>query len=739
MYNPKKIKKQNIKLFGFLNNYFNLIDFALVFIWIIICIIIFFSATTNMFIFFFVVSIIFLLVLIIKTPSGIRIIYWFYSAIIFYVISPKKNVEFNNEFKYNEANIINYKEQFLLIVVFDVYSLNDLQTNYGSMVANEFQKLFSLINFRFTLLNFYEEENYQKHIDFLKQFSSLSKAFFMDKLNNNRSIEQKLVLFHLHNLTEFDELLLIFEKETSLLNYRFVSLEKLPFYMKDNSLEVKWNHLSNKDTTFTMLEIVEFDDELNPNFIKKLDKYNYQITFQKLSTEIALKQLKNNFSLKTMYQQNPKSLEFDQTLTAIEKQQQALYAIQFFLILEEKHFPEIPIIKKNLQIENIKFSRCFNLQFQKLLHINQFQFKPKLFLLSNYLNYLFDQPKSFMADLSGFPLGVDDHQNLIIFDPHYRDGISRFNNNNLIIGMSGSGKSHLLKKIVASQLALKQNTLIFDAEGEYFEAFPMANYLNLNLSLLLNFPIIFKFDQKQLEEHLWFIKEILHPIFANEVLENGFMEILQQEYQLFDFINSDALLEILIDNYPEQFLNKNIRVLFKNNLDFKFDFKNKLTILDVSALLDFITWTPVFKTLVHSSITYISNYFLTTFTAQKELFSFFIDELHLYLEKNGQLLAYFAQLTKRIRKRNGALFLATQNLTDLKNDGIDKYLEAILNNSNYYFFTKMLPSDLSLLKHLLSESNFIDADVLNQIDSFVRGEFLLSIQTKSTIKFKAFK
>ncbi len=739
MYNPKKIKKQNIKLFSFLSNHFNLIDFALLFVWIIITIILFFSTTVEMFLFYFILSLFFLLFLIIKTPSGIRIIYWLYSAIVFYVISPKKNIEFKNEFSYDSSNIITYKDQFLLIVVFDVYSLNDYDTNYGTLVANEFKKLISLVNVKFTLLNFFEEENYQKHISFLKQFSSLSKSFFLDKLKDKRSIEQKMVMFHLHNLTEFNEMLLLFKQETSLLKYRFVSLEKLPFYMQDSSLRVKWNHLVNKKTDFTILEIVEFDEELNLDFIKKVDRYNYQITFQKLPTDIALKQLRNHFSLKTMHQKDPQSLEFEEVLEKVEKQQLFLYSVQFFLILEKHHFQELPLIKKNLQIENIKFSRCFNLQFQKFIQINQFNFNPKLFLLSSFLNNLFDLPKSFLADLSGFPLGIDDHQNLIIFDPHYRDGISRFNNNNLIIGMSGSGKSHLLKKILASQIALNQNTLVFDAEGEYFDVFPMANRLNINLSLLINLPFILSFTLEQIEEHLWFMRELLHPIFQDEKLEIYFSEQLQKQYQFMQFINPEMLLEQMRRNFSESLINKDTRLLFKQSLDFVFNQNNPFTILDVKTLLEFVTWTPKFKTLVHTAITYISNYFLNAFTSQNKPFSFFIDELHLYLEKDSQLLIYFAQLTKRIRKRNGALFLATQNLTDLKNDGIDKYLEAILNNSNYYFFTKMLPSDLSLLKHLLVESNFIDANVLNRIDSFARGEFLLSIQTKATIKFKAFE
>ena len=70
-----------------------------------------------------------------------------------------------------------------------------------------------------------------------------------------------------------------------------------------------------------------------------------------------------------------------------------------------------------------------------------------------------------LEDENGFLLG-NNKTNLIFFDPTVRSP-SRTNSNIMIIGKSGSGKSHFTKKMILKLLLQDIKTYIIDPEGEY--------------------------------------------------------------------------------------------------------------------------------------------------------------------------------------------------------------------------------------------------------------------------------
>ena len=70
-----------------------------------------------------------------------------------------------------------------------------------------------------------------------------------------------------------------------------------------------------------------------------------------------------------------------------------------------------------------------------------------------------------LEDENGFLLG-NNRTNLIFFDPRVRSP-SRTNSNIMIIGKSGSGKSHFTKKMILRLLLQDIKTYIIDPEGEY--------------------------------------------------------------------------------------------------------------------------------------------------------------------------------------------------------------------------------------------------------------------------------
>ena len=70
-----------------------------------------------------------------------------------------------------------------------------------------------------------------------------------------------------------------------------------------------------------------------------------------------------------------------------------------------------------------------------------------------------------LEDENGFLLG-NNRTNLIFFDPRVRNP-ARTNSNIMIIGKSGSGKSHFTKKMILRLLLQDIKTYIIDPEGEY--------------------------------------------------------------------------------------------------------------------------------------------------------------------------------------------------------------------------------------------------------------------------------
>lgn len=109
--------------------------------------------------------------------------------------------------------------------------------------------------------------------------------------------------------------------------------------------------------------------------------------------------------------------------------------------------------------------------------------------------------------------------------------------------------------------------------------------------------------------------------------------------------------------------------------------------------------------------------------ATGQFIQFFFDELYLFLGGGHitatQLIAgYINMIQKRIRKYNGSLMIATQQLVDVLAPDIARWGEGILTNSTYKAFFGTEGPDLKLLQ---STFDLSDA-VVDKIRNFQRGE-----------------
>lgn len=125
-----------------------------------------------------------------------------------------------------------------------------------------------------------------------------------------------------------------------------------------------------------------------------------------------------------------------------------------------------------------------------------------------------------------------------------------------------------------------------------------------------------------------------------------------------------------------------------------------------------------------------------------------VDEAHLAIDKDNPVaLNFMYQMTKRIRKYNGALVVATQNIADfVENETILKKTTAIINNnSQYSFIMGLKPNDLEKVINLYksyggltsAEQDYIARSVKGQGLFFVSGFERYRIEIQANKKEKA--
>jgi type IV secretory pathway VirB4 component len=125
------------------------------------------------------------------------------------------------------------------------------------------------------------------------------------------------------------------------------------------------------------------------------------------------------------------------------------------------------------------------------------------------------------------------------------------------------------------------------------------------------------------------------------------------------------------------------------------DMKAKRTVLDIHELTDEVK-RPLMDLLIKDVWEEIK-------ADRKEKKGFYFDEAHLLVdERNQQTMHFLWQLSKRIRKYNGYLVTATQNVDDFLSVG--KYGSAIFNNAFIKTFFRMSEQDIDQLSRFMSFS-----------------------------------
>ena len=333
------------------------------------------------------------------------------------------------------------------------------------------------------------------------------------------------------------------------------------------------------------------------------------------------------------------------------------------------------------------------------------------------------------TDPGGFYLGRDKFGSNIIVDFDKRDD-DKTNANILILGNSGQGKSYLLKLILCNVLEAGKTVLCLDPEHEYVElaenlggcfidlmsgqyminplepkawdesgglgdedapqAFRQRTKLSQHISFLKDFFRCYKdFDDRHIDTIEIMLGKLYekfnisdrtnfakltaedYPILSNlyELIEGEYKGYDKSKYQLY---TAELLQEILLGLHSmcmgaeSKFFNGHTNVT-----------SDRFIVFGVKGLLQ--ASRNVKNALLFNVLSFMSDKLLTEGNTVAS-----IDELYLFLT-NLTAIEYIRNFMKRVRKKESAVILASQNLEDFNIEGIRELTKPLFSIPTHAF------------------------------------------------------
>jgi type IV secretory pathway VirB4 component len=365
------------------------------------------------------------------------------------------------------------------------------------------------------------------------------------------------------------------------------------------------------------------------------------------------------------------------------------------------------------------------------------------------------------TDPNGFCLGRDKFGSNILVDFNRRAD-DKTNANILILGNSGQGKSYLLKLILCNLRESGMRIICLDPEmefedltnnlggcfidlmtGEYIinvlepktwdeagdprdteapQAFRQTSKLSQHISFLKDFFRTYKdFDDRQIDTieimlgklyEKWSITDYsnfdrLRP--DDYPILSDLYELIESEYKTFDesrrqLYTADTLREICLGLHS---LCKGAESKFFNGYT---NIKNsEFVTFGVKGLLQ--ASKNLRNALLFNVLSYMSNELLTTGNTAAS-----IDEFYLFLS-NLTAVEYVRNFMKRVRKKDSAVILSSQNLEDFNIEGIREYTKPLFSIPAHAFLFNAGNID----KHFYMDSLQLEESEYNLIRYPQRG------------------
>ncbi|MEA4875652.1 DUF87 domain-containing protein [Anaerorhabdus sp.] len=363
---------------------------------------------------------------------------------------------------------------------------------------------------------------------------------------------------------------------------------------------------------------------------------------------------------------------------------------------------------------------------------NMFKDEFERVLPASSVSNLFPFNYSGKTDEHGFYLGKDKYGSNIIVDFNKRSE-DKTNSNIIILGNSGQGKSYLLKLMLCNLLESGMSVIVLDPESEYQELTHNLNgdYIDLTSGhhiinvlepkrwtdeLLLEeqydetVPGAFK-QPNVLSQHISFLKDFFKSYKDLTDAQVDTIEIMVKKmYDQFNITDETDLTTLSSRDYPtlsdlynlmdHEFKNYDVSqkhlysentlreiclALFSICVGSESQYFNGHTNISHGSLVSFgvkgllSSNQNLRNVLLFNVLSYMSNELLTKGSTVGAL-----DEFYLFLT-NLTAVEYIRNFMKRVRKKDSAIIIASQNLEDFNLPKIKEYTKPLFSIPTHQF------------------------------------------------------
>ena len=386
--------------------------------------------------------------------------------------------------------------------------------------------------------------------------------------------------------------------------------------------------------------------------------------------------------------------------------------------------------KKELGAEGFKVKDEIFLQKQifDLISRNKFMQKKCITMDATTLSYMFPFQKYEVEDKDGIYVNSEE-PNFVNF---FKRDTRHLNSNLVVLGTPGSGKSYCAKDLLINLSVKDSKIMILDIEGEYKK---LCEYLHGEVKTIKHTIPFDPFEINDLDVedfkflmHMEFLKTLYQQLFQNlkpEELEE-LINVTRRTYEEVDKVTFIQLLERIETKSIYNKIEPIIRrisdscgtVVDANRRCVCFDFSRVFEEKDRGLFNAYLMLTikeiekTIFENIKYNKIHKTNRKVIVL-----------IDESHILLDEcRKDALDFIYLLSKRIRKYDGMMILATQSLRDFQSEGkYEKKTMSPLSAAQYAMIFKIPQGEWKDV-----ENTFITAkgDGLCDISTLKRGEMI---------------
>ncbi len=405
---------------------------------------------------------------------------------------------------------------------------------------------------------------------------------------------------------------------------------------------------------------------------------------------------------------------------------------------------------------------------------------------SDSLAAVFPFVSSTIIDTDGYYLGSDFYP--IILDIWKRGG-DFANSNGVIFGKSGQGKSYFSKLLLTMVHSENSRIFVLDPENEYQtlaknvggQFIDIGNATQGRINPLHIYPVLTDEGEVASSEivfnaHLQFLENFF-KITLSGIIQDSFEELnnlVKLTYESVG-INQDtdctSLQPVKFPTFDtlkaiteKEMSRKDITPSKKANLERVYTYIQKFaaggmyssiwngpSTLEVESPFVVFNFQSIFgaknQTVANAQILVVMRYLDMQITNIRELNRngsgeiihpfVLLDEGYNFIDKKYPVALDFVYMWyKRIRKYEGSMFFATQNLSDIfGNEEVIQKTTAIVNNSQYSFIFGLAPADLEILSDLYKNVGGLNSAEREFISNAERGDCFAICSPRQRARF----